>query len=508
MVKWSCCSSLCFNSYLTFDENGEKLKFYRLPRDEETQRQYKKILKTEGINWKNGHICAEHWSEGERKNTSHFPDVPVPQSQLEKLTEKFNSIEQKMKNKSNPTQREREYFKKMKTKYELAVRLTTSNTGPPQAKRRKLVYEKSHSAPSPKPPSTITDELTRESSPPQHVEESEIEKLKKERDELERINNELVGSNYRMKHELSLTKAKAFSYDNLRKNSKKFHQMCGLDIEQFKIVYECVEPYLHLIPYPNLKNTGDRSLSHQTELLAVLTICRQGLRISVMAYLLDRSDTTVERIFNGWVIFLATVFNKINLKPSNSFLVEMMPKSFVETGHGSTDLVIDATEFKLQMASNYELNSLTFSNYKNHTTGKALIGIAPHGLGVLFSDVYPGSITDSEITDKSKAIDYVEEEQEIMSDRGFAIADLLISKGITLNRPKQKEGQQFPDKESSENFDVAGTRIHVERFIGRVRDWNILNGVWPMNRIDMLTSTWQMLCHVVNLTTPPIGPSE
>ena len=88
MVNWSCCSSLCFNNHSSVDENGQKLKYYRVPRsDEEIQRQYMKILKTEGINWQNGHICAEHWYDGERKDSTHLPDIPVPQSQMKKLTE-------------------------------------------------------------------------------------------------------------------------------------------------------------------------------------------------------------------------------------------------------------------------------------------------------------------------------------------------------------------------------------------------------------------------------------
>lgn len=81
-----------------------------------------------------------------------------------------------------------------------------------------------------------------------------------------------------------------------------------------------------------------------------------------------------------------------------------MPEEFVTTGHGFTDLVIDATEFMFQYATNYEVNSLMFSNYKNTQTGKALIGKAPHGMGILFSDVYPGSISDSAITEKTEIL--------------------------------------------------------------------------------------------------------
>ena len=95
-----------------------------------------------------------------------------------------------------------------------------------------------------------------------------------------------------------------------------------------------------------------------------------------------------------------------------------------------------------------------------------------------------------------------------MSDRGFSIQELCALCGITLNRPKQKDNDQFSEIDVASNFDIAATRIHVERSIGRVRDWGILNSIWPINQIDILSSTWQMLAHVVNLTIPPIGPKD
>ena len=95
-----------------------------------------------------------------------------------------------------------------------------------------------------------------------------------------------------------------------------------------------------------------------------------------------------------------------------------------------------------------------------------------------------------------------------MTDKGFSIQDLCVIKGVTLNRPKQKQGDQFSEGDVHENFDISSTRIHVERFIGRVRNWRILNNMWPMNGIDLLSSTWNMLCHTVNLVMLPIGPKE
>ena len=129
-------------------------------------------------------------------------------------------------------------------------------------------------------------------------------------------------------------------------------------------------------------------------------------------------------------------------------------------------MIIDCTEFKFQHVSNLDLNSLMFSNYKNTITGKALIGIAPHGMGLLFSDIYPGSISDNNITEKSGVIHWIQPEYELlMVERLFAVQDHCALTRIHLNRPAQKMSDQFTQAEVASNFDITSTRIHVERFI-------------------------------------------
>ena len=96
-----------------------------------------------------------------------------------------------------------------------------------------------------------------------------------------------------------------------------------------------------------------------------------------------------------------------------------------------------------------------------------------------------------------------------MSDRVFVIKDLCKEKGIysnISNRPKQKDQGKFLGKNIQKNFDISSTGIYLEQFIGRVRNFKILNNVWLMNQIGLLSSTWQTLCHVVNKAMPPIGP--
>ena len=65
------------------------------------------------------------------------------------------------------------------------------------------------------------------------------------------------------------------------------------------------------------------------------------------------------------------------------------------------------------MWSNYDLNTPTFSDYKNTTTAMAHIGTSPHGGELLFSDLYPGSISDAEITEISFTIHFINEGHEL-----------------------------------------------------------------------------------------------
>ena len=271
-----------------------------------------------------------------------------------------------------------------------------------------------------------------------HIKDIELPKLKSASITYQKNINSL-------KNEIEQSYQKQFKYKFLKEQSTMLQYLCGLSIKQFQIILECVTPYIHLVSYPEseVNALSCRTTDKATELLSVPTICRHGLHQELMAYITDKFKSIMQRIFIGWVIFLATIFNEIDLKPASGFFLKRMPKSFIETGHGLTDLVVDATEFKFQSASNFELNSLMFFNYKNTHTGKALIGISPNGGGILFSEIYPGSISDSEITEKSNATLYVAEEHEIMSDRGFSIQDFCAKKVILLNRPKQKDSSQF-----------------------------------------------------------------
>lgn len=102
--------------------------------------------------------------------------------------------------------------------------------------------------------------------------------------------------------------------------------------------------------------------------------------------------------------------------------------------------------------------------------------------------MYPGSITDTVLTEMVRALDNVLCHDGVLTDKGFAISEQAAEKRAIHNRPPMKSAEQFTTGECNTNFKIASLRIHVERWTGGVWDFAILNAVWPSSRTDLLNS--------------------
>lgn len=282
----------------------------------------------------------------------------------------------------------------------------------------------------------------------------------------------------RMKYEL---KKRTFTYNSLIENGKQFFKLCGSTINEFDCVYECLEPFTHLLIYPDCQqdkknNFNNRLLDEKTELMVTLTIARHNVA----------SSSTMSRVFVAWMTLIRCVFDSIDLKPLPGFVEAFLPKKFVDSGYAECGILGDNTETWVSQFKNYDINNLTFSHYKNHTTGKVSVWIYPHGALCKCSDAYPGTISDEQITEQINVLDLCPKGKIVMTDKGFAITDLCHEKGLHHNRPPMKFKQQHDENEVSLNFAIATLRIYNENAIGRIRDWSILNACWPVGRVDLL----------------------
>ena len=145
------------------------------------------------------------------------------------------------------------------------------------------------------------------------------------------------------------------------------------------------------------------------------------------------------------------------------------------------------------------LNGELFSSYKNHTTLKGLIGIAPSGAITFISQLYTGSISDREIVIRSGflAQAFVDGDT-IMADKGFTLQDILPL-GTTLNIPPfLGQNTQMSAEDVIHTQQIASVRIHVERAINRIKNYKIWSGVVPLSSFGPVNQMWSICAFLCN----------
>ena len=123
-----------------------------------------------------------------------------------------------------------------------------------------------------------------------------------------------------------------------------------------------------------------------------------------------------------------------------------------------------------------------YSSYKNHSTYKCLVGIAPSGAVMYISDAFEGSMSDNDIVKKSGFLDKLEAGDMILADRGFTIRDILYAKQVDLNiSPFLRGRDKLTREEEIKTRQIARVRIHVERAIERIKKVRLLKKVIPLS---------------------------
>ena len=153
------------------------------------------------------------------------------------------------------------------------------------------------------------------------------------------------------------------------------------------------------------------------------------------------------------------------------------------------------------MSANPTAQQLTFSAYKNHNTFKALVAVTPTGAISFVSSLYGGCISDRELTIKSGLLELLQPGDSVMADKGFQISDLLYDRGVDLNIPPLKIEPQLSEDDMVLTRRIANLRIHVERAIGRVKTFRILNDI-PINMASLSDQIFFVCSMLSNFSKP------
>ena len=275
-----------------------------------------------------------------------------------------------------------------------------------------------------------------------------------------------------------------------------YNQLTGFFHWMQPVAQQMAYPYSAAKPGPSVG--GTRLLALYDELF--LTLCRlhAGLLEQDLADRFKCSVSTVSRTCLAWINLLYVVLGSINIWPSREAIDKHMPPG-LKACFPKVRVVIDCTEIFTQKPSSLLANSQLCSNYKSHTTFKALVGTAPHGPFTFVSSLFSGAISDVEITKVSGLLDLLESGDAVMADKGFTIGSVLADRGVDLVIPHFLSSRgQFSSEEVKQNDAITAHRVHVERAIRRVKENRIFQGIIPLSMLGSMNQIWTVCCLLSN----------
>ena len=241
-----------------------------------------------------------------------------------------------------------------------------------------------------------------------------------------------------------------------------------------------------------------RKLNLKEELLLVLMKLRLGVNSVLLADIMGISETTVSSVFNTWIKFLAKELKALILWPSKDEIQASIPPSL--SRYPNLRCTIDCTEIFIERPRHREIQALTWSDYKKHNTIKFLIGIAPNGTITYLSKAWGGRASDRHITLNDGFLDLIEPYDLILADRGFNIREDLLSKMATLEIPPPSSGlEQMSTADVKKTKRIANARIHVERAIGRIKWFSILQNTLPITMLPLIDDILIVCAALCNL---------
>ena len=275
--------------------------------------------------------------------------------------------------------------------------------------------------------------------------------------------------------------------------------------------FDFLGPAVNHLKYWGAKE-GSQSRQKKLDPLNCLFLTLIKLRLNLLeqdlAFRFQISTSSISRYFITWICFLYNHLKELEWCPSADQVASTLPHAF-KFKYPTTYIIIDASELFVETPTDLMLQSSTWSNYKQHNTAKYLVGITPNGAISFISPVFVGSISDPELTRCSGLLTKLDGKGKVsvMADRGFTIRDQLERIGVELNIPPFLDGKkQLPAVEVQQGRSIASLRVHVERAIGRMKNFTILKGVFPLNMARVANQIVSVCAWLTNFFPPLVLP--
>ncbi|XP_069121866.1 uncharacterized protein [Argopecten irradians] len=235
------------------------------------------------------------------------------------------------------------------------------------------------------------------------------------------------------------------------------------------------------------KRTMTRKLSKKEEIIMTMMKIRLGLLNQDLGDRFGVSATCVSNIISTWIRILGKVIGDLVFNPKKEVVKANLPPSFKTKKYSNVRHIIDCTEVFIEKPSNFQTQSVTWSDYKHHHTIKLLVSITPAGMINFISSTWGGRASDKFVTEQSGFLDILEAYDTVMADRGFPIREELALRHCHLLIPPGRRGvAQMTSTETRCTTEIANHRIYVEQAIRRLKCFRVLKYELPLT----------MLCHI------------
>lgn len=249
-------------------------------------------------------------------------------------------------------------------------------------------------------------------------------------------------------------------------------------------------------------------------LFFTLFILRTSTPIAVASALFGRDETTGGRAFSTWLNFLARSLAPFVRLPLTHQVALTAPDNFVSSNLSDVCFLLDATEVEVERVWHKDAGYVLYSPYKGKPTGKVLIATTPGGTICYISGVYGGRLSDAELVRESGLLEdlrrggFASGGFHVMADRGFnSVAPLLMQDEIHFVAPpwKRRGEEQFTQPDANLTQEIANRRIHVERAIGAMKKWRILETRFSSKQFDHVGMCFQIIGALVNMLQQPFA---
>ncbi|XP_052284750.1 uncharacterized protein LOC127881097 [Dreissena polymorpha] len=241
------------------------------------------------------------------------------------------------------------------------------------------------------------------------------------------------------------------------------------------------------------------SLNSQADaVIIVLMKFKLNLQNFDLAIRFRISESTVSNVLNRTIPILAEKLKFLIHWPDKEDVLRTLPQVF-KPKYRNARTIIDCTEIFIERPGNLTARAATWSNYKHHNTLKYLVAITPLGSISFVSKAFGGRTSDKVVTLRSGFLDLLEYGDLVLADRGFLIGEEIAARNCFLSIPAFTRGQaQLTQQQVETSRSIARVRIHVERAIGRLKNFKILSTQMSLSMVPHSDSVLTICAAICN----------